>query len=55
MTHASKESALIVPSHAAIIAEEDGNAKVFLCIDKSCQPPIGNPQELTTMLDALLL
>ncbi len=55
MTHASKESALIVPSHAAIIAGEDGNAKVFLCIDKSCQPPTGNPQELTTMLDALLL
>ncbi|ACF43415.1 thioredoxin domain-containing protein [Pelodictyon phaeoclathratiforme] len=55
MSHASKESAHIFPSHAAIIAKEDGNAKVYICIDKSCQPPTENPERLAAMLDSQFL
>ena len=53
LIHASKESSLMFPQNAAIIAEEDGNAKAFVCVDRSCQPPTGNPQQLAEMLDAL--
>jgi uncharacterized protein YyaL (SSP411 family) len=55
LTHASKESSLICPQHAAITAEEDGKAKVFLCIDRSCHAPAEHPQQLVTMLKTLLL
>ena len=54
LTHASKESSLMFPQHAAIIAAEDGNAKAFLCIDRSCQPPTQNPQLLAEMIAALI-
>ena len=54
LTHASKESSLMFPHSAAIIAAEDGKAKAFVCINKSCQLPTENPQELIEMLDALL-
>ena len=55
LIHASKESSLMFPQDTAIIAEEDGNAKVFLCVERSCKPPTDNPQQLAAMLDSLLL
>ena len=55
LIHASKESALMFPQNATIIAEEDGKAKAFLCVDRSCLAPTENPEKLAGMLDALLL
>jgi uncharacterized protein YyaL (SSP411 family) len=53
LIHASKESSIIFPQNEAIIAEEDGKVKALLCVDRSCQPPAENPQELAAMLDTL--
>jgi uncharacterized protein YyaL (SSP411 family) len=55
LIHASKESSIIFPQNAAIIAEEDGKAKAFLCVNRSCLAPTENPKKLAGMLDALLL
>jgi len=55
LIHASKESSLMFPQDEAIMAEEDGNAKAFLCVDRSCLAPTENPEKLAGMLDALLL
>lgn len=53
LIHASKESFHVFPMDAAIISEEKGNPKVFICIGTSCFEPAENPRQLAELLDSL--
>jgi len=53
LSHASKESSLMMPQHAAIIDADNGKATAYLCVDRSCHAPTKNPQQLSSMLDSL--